>query len=250
MGTSQSSKGPRGDSPLIPPWADDEPHAPVPAPENRRFAPFREAVGRSVSGGDRQDLRKALGSYARKATAGGRTAARRMGSVTQTGGALFALLNGSSEESDLPEIDLQSLSGLSCEAAISYIAEALKPKNGDSDKISAALNSALSNALEGITSFDPSQITDDIITNTMINYLAESIFLQMVMDAGDAWNKAESHADAVRAEGELRELVKVVVDKHMAPKMDQNLEALTKQEIVQIERQTIIDSWNEWESYQ
>ncbi len=37
MGTSQSSKGPGGGSPLVPPWADDQPQQPLPSPQERRF---------------------------------------------------------------------------------------------------------------------------------------------------------------------------------------------------------------------
>lgn len=45
MGTSQSSTGPGGGSPLVPPWADDQPQQPLPPPQERRFAPFRESLG-------------------------------------------------------------------------------------------------------------------------------------------------------------------------------------------------------------
>lgn len=34
MGTSQSSKGPGGGSPLVPPWADDQPQQPL-CPKSR-----------------------------------------------------------------------------------------------------------------------------------------------------------------------------------------------------------------------
>lgn len=67
MGTSQSSKGPGGGSPLVPPWADDQPQQPLPSPQERRFAPFRESLGNAVSNGNRADFRKAIGHYARKA---------------------------------------------------------------------------------------------------------------------------------------------------------------------------------------
>ena len=93
-------------------------------------------------------------------------------------------------------------------------------------------------------------ITDNVIVDTMIGYLAESIFLQMVMDSDKAWNKADTPAQAIRAETELRELIKVVVDKHMAPKLAGNVRNVSRQQMAQIERQAIIDSWKEWEAYQ
>lgn len=250
MGTSQSSTGPGGGSPLVPPWADDQPQHPLPTPESRRFAPFRESLGSAISSGDREELRKAIGHYARKATGGGNTAARRMGSVTQAGASLFGLLAGLPAGQGETTVDLGSLAGLPCESAISAISQALTTEDGDSDKIRAAMNHALIEALDGVETFDPKNITDEVIIDTMIGYLAESIFLQMVMDSNKAWNKAETPSQAIRAETELRELVKVVVDKHLAPKFSGNIRTFTRQQMAEIERHAIIDSWREWEAYQ
>lgn len=250
MGTSQSSTGPGGGSPLVPPWADDQPQQQITPPEAGRFAPFRKSLAQAVSSGNRDDFRKAIGSYARKASGGAGNAARRMGSVTQAGAALFGTLTGAPTGPGDPSIDLGSLAGLPCELAISTITQALSTENGDSNKIRAAMNHALIEALDGVKTFDPQCITDDVIINTMIGYLSESIFLQMVMDSDKAWNKADTPAQAVRAETELRELINVVVDKHMAPKLNGNVRALSRQQMAQIERQAIIDAWKEWEAYQ
>ena len=54
----------------------------------------------------------------------------------------------------------------------------------------------------------------------------------------------------MRAETDLRELIKVVVDKHMAPKLAGDVRTFTRQQMAQIERQAIIDAWKEWEDYQ
>lgn len=250
MGTSQSSAGPGGRSPLVPPWADDQPHLPQSPPEPRRFEPFRKSLGSAISGGNRDDFRKAIGHYARKASGGGGSAVRRMGSVTQAGAGLFSVLAGAPAAPGEAGIDLGSLAGLPCDLAISAITHALNTGDGDSDKIRAAMNYALVEALDGIQTFDPQCITNDVIVDTMIGYLAESIFLQMVMDSDKSWNKADSPAQAMRAETELRELIKVVVDKHMAPKLAGNVRNVSRQQMAQIERQAIIDSWKEWEAYQ
>lgn len=249
MGTSQSSTGPGGGSPLVPPWADDQPQQPLLSPQARRFAPFRKSLGRAVSSGDRGELKRAVGHYARKSSGGGGSAARRMGSVTKAGAGLFGVLSGVPAGPGEASVDLGSLAGLPCELAISAITQALTTEDGDSDKIRVAMNHALVEALDGVDTFDPQCITDDVIVDTMIGYLAESIFLQMVMDSGKAWNKADTPALAIRAETELRELIKVVVDKHMAPKLTGNVRAFTRQQMAQIERQAIIDAWKEWEAY-
>ncbi|CAK8725215.1 Phycobilisome protein [Candidatus Electrothrix laxa] len=217
MGTSQSNPGPGGESPLVPPWADDQPQESLPTPEPKRFKGFRQSLGSFVSSGDRNDLQRAIGHYARKATGGSGGAARRMGSVSKAGGSLFGTLNGIPAEPGEVRVNLDSLSGLPCELAISAITNALTPENGDSDKIRIAMNHALAEALDGVEIFDSQSITDDVIIDTMISYLSESVFLQIVSDAGKAWNKAETPIQAMRAETELQELIKVVVDKHMAP---------------------------------
>ena len=123
-------------------------------------------------------------------------------------------------------------------------------QDGDSEKICAAMNHALVEALDGVEIFDPQKITDGVIVDTMIGYLAESIFLQMVMDSNRAWNKADTPSKAIHAEIELRELIKVVVDKHMAPKLAGNIRSFTRNQMVKIERQAIIEAWQEWEAYQ
>lgn len=248
MGTSQSSTGPGGSSPLVPPWADDQPQQPQTAPQPARFMAFRQSLGKFVSGGDRNDLKSAVGHYARKSSGGGASAARRMGSVTKAGAGLFGALSGMAPVPGEYSVDLGKLSGLPCEVAISAISQALATEDGDSDKIRAAMNHALVEALDGVETFDPKCITDDVIIDTMIGYLAESIFLQIVMDSDKAWNKADTPAQAMRAETELRELIKVVVDRHMAPKLAENVKNISRQQMVQIEREAIIDSWKEWES--
>ncbi len=250
MGTSQSSTGPGGGSPLVPPWADDQPQQPLPQPMPARFKPFRQSLGSFVISGDRGKLKSAVGHYARKASGGSSGAARRMGSVTQAGGGLFGALSRMPAANGEASVDLNSLAGLPCEMAISAITQALTTEDGDSDKIRAAMNHALVEALDGVETFDPQSITDDVIVDTMIDYMAESIFLQIVMDAGRAWNKAETPAQAMQAESELRELIKVVVDKHMAPKLSGNICSFTRGQIVQLERQAVVDVWKEWEAYQ
>ncbi|EFB2879552.1 inorganic phosphate transporter [Escherichia coli] len=222
----------------------------LPSPQERRFAPFRESLGNAVSNGNRADFRKAIGHYARKASGGSSNAARRLGSVTQAGAELFGALVGMPSAPGEPSIDLGSLASLPCEIAISTIAQALTSQDGDSEKICAAMNHALVEALDGVEIFDPQKITDGVIVDTMIGYLAESIFLQMVMDSNRAWNKADTPSKAIHAEIELRELIKVVVDKHMAPKLAGNIRSFTRNQMVKIERQAIIEAWQEWEAYQ
>lgn len=248
MGTSQSSLGPGGKSPLVPPWADDTPEEALPDAQNRRYASYRQALGRAVSNDSTSDLKKAVGYYAKSSSGGSTAAVRRLGSTTSTGSQLFGLLtNGSVTGTET--INLDSLNGLPAEIAISRIVQSLTTEDGDSEKIKFAMSQALAEALEGMETFDAQSITDEIIVNTMINYLSENILLQMIMDSRYAFNKAEAFTQSVRTENALRELVNVVVDKHMANRLSNNIRLITQDQFKEIQRQTIIDVWTEWEDY-
>jgi len=256
MGTSQSSPGPGGDSPLVPPWAEDPSDQPglppLPPPEPTRFKGFRQSLGKFIATGERNNLESALGHYARKGTGGAGGASRRMGAITKAGGSLYGALSsgGTFGAPGNESISLNDLAGLPCDAAVAAISQALTPNGGDADKIRVAMNHALVEALDGVDVFDPEMITDDVIVGTMICYLAESIFLQIVMDSNKAWNKAASAAHAVAAENDLQELIKVVVDQYMAPRLVGQVESLSSSDFVQIEKQVITEVWTEWEGYQ
>lgn len=253
MGTSQSSSGPGGSSPLVPPWADDEPQKPLPKPLSARFAAFRRSLGRFLKTNNQSYLRSALGHYARKGTGGGDLASRRLGSVTSAGARLYGMLSSLAESKVPPDvlIDLDDLKGQPCDIAIDIITRSLATSDGDADKIRVAMNHALVEALDGIVFFDPTKITDEIIISTMINYLSEVIFLQIVMDAGKIpWTKAETATQIAIAENTLMELIKVIVDKNMAPRLKKNTRTFTKQEIKTLQSEVIKIVWREWEGYQ
>lgn len=250
MGTSQSNPGPGGGSPLIPPWADDQPQDSSPNPQPQRFQPFRRSFGEFVKTGNQSALRSALGHYARKGTGGSNTAARRLGNTTKAGAALYGVLtSGRGTGNGDIALDVSSLIGIPCEQAIDTITQALTPIDGDSDKIRIALKHALVEALDGISVFDPAAITDEVIVNTMIAYMAESIFLQVVQDAGKAWIKAETPNQSITAENSLMELIKVEVDLHMAPLFSENMRKFTNSQIINLQRSVISAVWSEWESY-
>lgn len=250
MGTSQSHPGSGGSSPFVPPWADDQPQQTLPSPAPVRFKPFRQRFGSFVSSGDNSKLKSALGHYARKGTGGSSTAARRFGSTTKAGGALHGFLTGGNVTFDGNTINLGSLSGISCDIAINRISQLFASNEGDSDKISLAMDNALAEALDGITVFNPNAITDEIIIDVMICYLSESIFLQIVQDAGKAWNKAETPSQMIAAENDLREMIKVTVDGHFADKLKENVRSISAAQMTEIQRNVIDSVWSDWEEYQ
>ena len=246
MGTSQSSIGPNGRSPLLPSWVDDS-QTPPQTPDPQRLKGLRQAIGRAVRNGDREDVRKALGHYSRKASGGKHTSVQRLGKITQAGAALFEIFSDSLQQQY--SVNLNSLNGQSCDEVINQITELLVGHHGDSDKIRSAMNIALSEALEGMTTFDENSITTEVIGRMMVCYLTESIFLQIAHDAGKAWKKGDDPVQIARAENDLRQLIREVVDINLAPKFTDDVCQLTIEQMQDIQNQAILEIWEEWEEY-
>ena len=227
MGTSQSSVGPNGRSPLLPAWVDNN-QATTQTPDPQRLRGLRQAIGRAVRGGGRGDVRKALGHYARKASGGKHTAVQKLGKITQAGSDLFGIFSGGRQQQY--SVNLHSLNGQPCEQVINQITELLA-------------------ALEGMTTFDENSITTEVIGRMMVCYLTESIFLQIAHDAGKAWKKGDDPVQIARAENDLRQLIREVVDINLAPKFTDDVCQLTTEQMQDIQNQAILEIWEEWEEY-
>lgn len=246
MGTSQSSVGPNGRSSLLPSWVDGSQALPQ-TPDPQRLKGLRQAIGRAVVGSGREGVRKALGHYARKASGGKHTSVQRLGKITQAGAGLFGIFSGNQQQQY--SVNLNSLNGQSCDEVINQITELLAGHHGDSDKIRTAMNVALSEALEGMATFDENRITVEVIGKMMVCYLTESIFLQIAHDAGKAWKKGDNPVQIADAENALRQLIREVVDITLAPKFTNDVYQLTTEQMQEIQNQAILDIWEEWEAY-
>lgn len=250
MGTSQSGSGPGGRSPLVPSWATDANSPPISlTPDISRFKAFRQAMGAFVKDNNVNKLHSALGHYARTVSNGGGTAVQRLSNTINVGAQLISLVSGHPQTSHGITLQINNLTGHTCEEVISEIANFLTPQNGDGDKIRYALNVALSEALEGQEVFDPSAISDDLVMDILLCYLTESIFIQIVSDAGKSWMKAGSAEREIEAENELRELIKVVVDQNVSQAVSENLRSMTNLQIKLIEESSLKGVWEEWETY-
>ncbi|PFH09154.1 hypothetical protein BCF11_1544 [Collimonas sp. PA-H2] len=249
MGTSTSSRGPGGDSPLVPPWADKDGQGPGPIPPPQRFKEFRKSLGKFVSGGNHSDLRAALGKYAGTATGGNTVGPRRFGSMAHAGGALFDALTGSQDGRETPSLDLTTLNGQDTDLAIDIIIRALLPNDGDDDRIRIAMNEALSECLDGYAEFDFSHITDEMLVQMMLAYVGRCVFGQVVLDSKDAFARAESSAQAETAEADLLALVEAATDKHMRPLLSGNVRMFNRTQIADAQLRAITEVWTEWEAY-
>jgi hypothetical protein len=84
----------------------------------------------------------------------------------------------------------------------------------------------------------------------LVEFFSRILFQEITSAAGDSWNKAPSARHATQTEADLLELVRVVVDKHLSPRLSQGLNDLTREQIVALERGAVDEIWREWESYE
>lgn len=253
MGTSSSSRGSGTRSPLVPDWAQIDGAGPVAAPGTQRFRSFRTSLGGFVASGDGEKLRTALGHFARTATGGRNVGPRRFGAMAQSGGALvagLAELAGGRGGAQFFGVDLSQLAGTPTRSAIQEIVKALTPNNGDTEKIKAAMDIALSEALEGIEVFDPAAITEDVLVAVMIGYMSNCVFDMIMLESGDAFEKTADLTQLAAAEKQLHELVKTVIDEAMRPMFAAGVKTLTAQQMTQIQLKAVQEVWTIWEGHQ
>lgn len=253
MGTSASGKGRNSRSPLVPDHADTDPNSPLPPPAGQRFRGFRTEFGRAVSGGAGGSFTSALGKYARDSTGGSTIAARRFGPAYSAGGALFSLLQemgGGGTGQNSIGVDFAALEGRSAGELIEAIAQALAPENADSDLVRVAVQEALGEVFPDFDPFGSGDISNDDLVAVLVEFLSRVIFLDIVNDAGDAWNHASDHKRTIDAENELFDIIHTAVDNHLAPALASGVETLTREQIERIERNAVEDIWSEWEGYE
>lgn len=254
MGTSSSSQGRGGRSPLIPEGTDAAPGSPIPQPEPNRFQPFRVAFGSFATGGGAGgSLRSALGRYARTSTGGSGVGPRRFGPAYASGGALFGLLGemrAGGDGTDSAGVDLSGLVGRPIAVAAQEIARALAPDGMDADRVTVAINEALTEVLPDDATFEPAAMTAEQIVEIVVDYLTRILFQQVTEDAASAWNRAPSEARTIEAENELFDLIKVAMDRHLAPRLAGGVGRLTKVEVGRVQHEAMREVWLEWEAFE
>ena len=234
MGTSQSKPNAPPGAPFIPPWADQDPPPPEPAPymppnhtvplpqeplpepaPPRRYAGFRLALGRFASTGDRRDARTALGHWARRSTGGSRASAARISRAARSGGtALAGFARAGAGQPPVPgALDIRSLAGLSVHTAIDHIVDSFCPPGIlDEDIARIAIGEALANALSGTDTFDPNMINANAVRVATLTFVAELVFVSVAGDGGKALAAAPTPTLAAQREADIRSLIREVAD--------------------------------------
>ena len=273
MGTSMSSKGPKGGNPLVPPWAQDGDSIVIsdeqgneseisneviqdqisdPEPvdlDPSRFTAARRAFGEFASSGSREDLKRSLKKYSSNSTGKGKGFSKRMASGVTAGTGLFGLLSGETVNTSNGSLNLSNLQGLSVDLAIDQISELLTPISADADNVRSALNFALSEAIESFEEFDDVVFTPELTGQIFTFYLTDLIFQQIVIDMGEAWFHAETPIRQVYMETDLRELIRVIVDIKLEEVTSGDFSNISHNHMTKIQLSVIQETINEWENY-
>jgi len=236
---------------MVPPWADDQPGAPLPSPPPKRFQAFRTSFGNYLKGGDTANLRRSLGHYARTSTGGSAVGPRRFGSVYATGGDLYSVLSslgGDGTEAGARGLSKDSLTGQPLDVVCQRLAEALAPDNADADRIREAIDQAMVEVLGEDEDFNPDWLDEETVHRIFSEYLSQAVFQEIVEEVGGSWANAPDEKRTPEAEAELLELIRVVVDGKLGPRLEGKT-GLSKADVGRFMRETITDVWQEWEGY-
>lgn len=223
-----------------------------PTPKPYRFQAFRVSLGKFVANGERTDLLRALGHYARTSTGGASIAPRRFGPMVKAARTLFDILSSLNEnEVPLKEAtsDLVLLEGADTDMVIQLIVQAATPTNGDADRIMVSLTRAMSEAMRDISNFHSSQCNENMRSEVMLTYVAVYLFEQILLDSRDAFIKASAARQSAYAESQLLEIITSAVDKHMRPFPVKLQRTLSGSEIEAAIMHGIFQIWREWETY-
>jgi hypothetical protein len=247
MGTSQSSKGPPGGVPMVPPWVPDAAPAgapdtgggspqdagdqdsaaaavpPKPAPgvpsiaPAGRFAAARRSLGSFARSGDAADMRRGVGRYVRSGYGGARSASSRFGGTATTAGVLHGALS-SVAAGQAPAagsaLDPVVLAGRSARQVIDAIVQAVRPTDGtqDAEASRAAIRDALSELLAKFEQADLLNLSSEQRDFVIERFVAIDVYRRFVLDLGKTiQDKAPSAATGLSRLKEVKDYVRETV---------------------------------------
>lgn len=248
MGTSTSSKGPNGNTPLVPSWANENGGS-IACGIDNSLGDFRSNLGKAARTQSGTYLRKAIGHYAKNATGGKAVAPKRYQKLIAAGGGLFDLFQNIQAGNDYLNLKMSDLNGQPIDIVIDKIIENLLVIDGDSERIRASLNQSLAECLDGIDEFDFTKISTDMIIDLMLNYTEQYLFQQIILDSRGAFDKADTPEKIANLEQDLHSLIKSSVDKHMSTLIKDGGTSLTRNNIENIQMKALEEIWGEWEDY-
>lgn len=229
MGTSSSSKGPKGGVSFDPPWLDisvsaiDGSSVPIPdsdaemplvAPANR-FTSARRSFSSYMRSGRPASFRKAMGSYVRHGLGGVSRAARRMRFVTAVGARTFSLFTESQNVGQLnTQIRALLASPHTTRDVISAIVNCVVPTSGSVDEETCrnAMAEALSDLLLENSTIDLLNLSEEDVWYLLELFTGKAIVRQVRLDIGQTLESdALSIEERIRREEEIERFTQAVV---------------------------------------
>lgn len=288
MGTSQSSWGPKGLVPMVPPWATEPPlgdgqanaattdeeaapadqgdvggennpadiQAPPPGPmaPPARFAGTRRSLGEYARSGDNNDLRRSLGHYVHKGYGGSGTTTRRFGGTAATadalGSALARVATGQPAAVGSP-LDPTILNGRSAQEVMDAVVEAVRPVDGTQDTEAAreSIQDALVELLTRFPEADLLNLDADQRSFAIERFTAFDVYRRFVLDVGKTISeKAPNPTTALGRLKQARDYIKETVAASFRKLRDAG-RTLTAGRIGQTVRDALRETFQVFEGY-
>lgn len=231
MGTSSSSKGPKGGVPFDPPWLDTtvsdidggavsppavNPDLIVFAPSHR-FTKARRNFGAYIRRGNLGSLQKAMGHYVRHGMGGATQATRRMRVVTAVGARMFSLFTATQGAGQLHfSTHIKSLlaSPHTPHDVISAIVDFVVPTSGSIDEETCrnAMTEALSDLFSDNPDVDILNLLEADIWNLLELFTEKAISRQVILDIGQILESDGISIEArIQREEEIARFIQGVV---------------------------------------
>lgn len=287
MGTSQSSKGPPGNVPMVPPWVPsiptpepvppdgtlpdapnpDGPQQPQQAPTSPsavpmpspiasrgRFSGARRSLGDFARTGSAGDMRRALGHYVRKGYGGASTAAGRFGGTANTASALYSALSPSSvggAAATEGRLDRALLAGRSAQDIMDAVVEAVRPVDGtqDAEVSRAAIKDSLSELLTKFPEANLLELTEGERTFAIERFVGLDVFRRFAIDLGKTiQDKAPSPSTGLARLKEVKNYIKETVSAAFRH-LREGGRTLTTGRITQVVHAALLDALKVFEHY-
>lgn len=246
MGTSQSSSGSPSGVPMVPPWVpniplpttpqedaspvdatndvdnqDTSPHTepwqPVPVAPTGRFRKARLSLGEYAHSGDRNSMRRGVGSYIKGGYGGSKITTRRFGGTAQTAEALYLSLSGvATNPYKVPgsKLDPVFMGGRSADEVMDAIVEVIRPVDGtqDTEASRTAIKDALADVLTRYPDADLLNLEEQHRELAIERYVASDVFRRFDLDLGKTIrDKAPSAVTGLGRLKEVREYIRETV---------------------------------------
>lgn len=236
MGTSSSSSGPRSGIPFDPPWL--EPYTqPLELAPSGRFRNARRLLGEYIKSGDRDFLKRALGSYSRQGMGGAARLAHRMRASTSAGAGLFNFLQQLRDSSDVKVRDwARQLAdkNLSADEIADEIINQVLSTEGSLDEESCrnSMSQAMSDMLTINPDIDLVSMDNDSIWMVMEFFIANEAFNRLSLDVGQLFESTKySYKETVFRMNEMRAYLRSEVSAQMQTLRLETTSAPSKKEI-------------------